>query len=94
MVWGLEFTDPEVAGRVCKQAFSNGLMVETSGAKDQVVKLLPPLTISHSDLSLGLNILSDSLHTVLESTVSPPVFYAPSVAGLDLGIHFGSFASF
>ena len=94
MVWGLEFTDPEVAGRVCKQAFSNGLMVETSGAKNQVVKLLPPLTISHSDLSLGLNILSDSLHTVLESTVSPPVFYAPSVAGLDLGIHFGSFASF
>ncbi len=94
MVWGLEFTDPEVAGRVCKQAFSNGLMVETSGAKDQVVKLLPPLTISQNDLNLGLSILGDSLHTVLQSTIAPPVFYVPSVAGLDLGRHSGSFASF
>lgn len=94
MIWGLEFTDPDVAGRVCKQAFSNGLMVETSGAKDQVVKLLPPLTISRSDLNLGLHILSESLQMVLQNNIAPPVFYAPTVAGLDSGIHFGSFASF
>jgi hypothetical protein len=69
-------------------------MVETSGAKDQVVKLLPPLTISRSDLNLGLHILSESLQMVLQNNIAPPVFYAPTVAGLDSGIHFGSFASF
>lgn len=94
MIWGLEFTNHEMAGRVCKKAFSNGLMIETSGANDQVVKLLPPLTISSSDLNLGLTILNDSIQSVVQSTITPPVFYAPSVVGHDSGIHFGSFASF
>jgi diaminobutyrate-2-oxoglutarate transaminase len=92
MIWGLEFNDPEAAGRVCKQAFSNGLMIETSGANDQVVKLLPPLTISSEDLNLGLAILSDSIQSVLQNLVSSPVVYAPSVAGLDSDVSFAAFA--
>ncbi len=33
MIWGLEFQQPELAGKVCRTAFENGLMIETSGAK-------------------------------------------------------------
>src|SRR5690606_3143696 len=43
---GLQFASGEVAGRVAREAFDNGLLVETSGPQDEVVKLLPPLTIT------------------------------------------------
>lgn len=93
MIWGLEFSDSAMAGRVCRQAFQNGLMIETSGARDQVVKLLPPLTISSEDLLYGLAILSDSINTVAGKPSETPIFYVPNIVGLDSGSHLGSFAS-
>jgi len=43
----------------------NGLVIETSGATDQVLKLLPPLTIQESRLREGLDILERSVATGL-----------------------------
>ena len=40
----------ETSGRL----FENGLIVETCGVDDQVLKLLPPLYIEIADLKLGL----------------------------------------
>ncbi|AHH20406.1 diaminobutyrate--2-oxoglutarate transaminase [Nocardia nova SH22a] len=57
MVQGLVFEDPSEAGKVSSIAFEEGLLVETSGADDQVVKLLPPLTITDDELDHGLGIL-------------------------------------
>ncbi|WP_327370935.1 diaminobutyrate--2-oxoglutarate transaminase [Streptomyces sp. NBC_01217] len=51
---GLRLPAPGAARAVCAAAFDNGLLMETSGAADDVVKLLPPLTISDDDLSEGL----------------------------------------
>jgi diaminobutyrate-2-oxoglutarate transaminase len=65
MVWGVDTGDDPWASEVCKKAFENGLMIETSGANDQVIKLLPPLTISNEDLSLGLDILERSIDSVV-----------------------------
>ena len=93
MIWGLEFAEADMAGRVCRQAFRNGLMIETSGARDQVVKLLPPLTISSEDLLYGLAILSDSIKTVAGEPSETPIFYVPNSVGLEAGQHLGSFAS-
>ena len=62
---GLVFEEPATAGKVCAQAFGNGLLAETSGPSDEVVKLLPPLTISHDDLDQGLGILTDSVKEVI-----------------------------
>ncbi len=93
MIWGLEFAEAEMAGRVCRRAFENGLMLETSGARDQVVKLLPPLTISSEDLLLGLTILKDSIQSVMGHQSNTPLFYAPVLSGLEPGLHIGSFAS-
>jgi len=67
MIWGIETVDSGLATRVCREAFQRGLMIETSGACDQVIKLLPPLTTSDSDLHLGFDILRDSLR----ATVAP-----------------------
>ncbi|QIS21722.1 diaminobutyrate--2-oxoglutarate transaminase [Nocardia terpenica] len=57
LVHGLVFEDASQAGKVSRIAFEQGLLVETSGAEDQVVKLLPPLTITDEELDHGLTIL-------------------------------------
>jgi diaminobutyrate-2-oxoglutarate transaminase len=57
MVWGLELADPGHAGRAARRAFELGLLMETSGAQGQVVKLLPPLTITSDELDQGLRIV-------------------------------------
>ncbi|MFD4876820.1 diaminobutyrate--2-oxoglutarate transaminase [Streptomyces sp. NPDC058420] len=58
LVWGIEFKDPERAGRICARAFELGLLVETSGPQSEVVKLLPALTITPEELDEGLSILA------------------------------------
>ncbi len=58
LVWGIEFTDARRAACVARRSFDLGLLAETSGARDEVVKLLPPLTISPDDLDEGLRILA------------------------------------
>ncbi|MET9609721.1 diaminobutyrate--2-oxoglutarate transaminase [Streptomyces sp. NPDC006512] len=61
MVWGLEFTRKERAAEVCNRAFEHGLLIETSGPESEVVKLLPPLTVSADELEEGLDILARSV---------------------------------
>ncbi|MDT0544559.1 MULTISPECIES: diaminobutyrate--2-oxoglutarate transaminase [Streptomyces] len=58
LVWGLEFADPSRATAVCARAFELGLLVETSGPQSEVVKLLPPLTVSPEELDEGLRTLA------------------------------------
>jgi diaminobutyrate-2-oxoglutarate transaminase len=63
LVQGLVFADSSEAGKVSKIAFERGLLVETSGADDEVVKLLPPLTITSDELDHGLGILDHAVAT-------------------------------
>jgi len=64
-VRGLVFEEAELAGQVCALAYENGLLAETAGPSDEVVKLLPPLTISEEDLRYGLTILANAVEQVL-----------------------------
>ena len=61
---GVTPLNPSQAGKVCQVAFERGLLVETSGSMDEVVKLLPPLTISDEELDLGIDLLSTAIDTV------------------------------
>ena len=65
MVRGLVFDEPTLAAKACARAFGSGLLAETSGPSDEVVKLLPPLTISTEELDRGLGILVDSVEEVI-----------------------------
>lgn len=65
MVRGLVFDEATSAAKVCAHAFGSGLLAETSGPSDEVVKLLPPLTISTEELDRGLGILVDSVEAVI-----------------------------
>jgi diaminobutyrate-2-oxoglutarate transaminase len=60
---GLEFTDSASAHLIASRLFQKGVIIETCGPHDQVLKLLPPLTIEKADLSEALNLLEE---TVLE----------------------------
>jgi diaminobutyrate-2-oxoglutarate transaminase len=68
MVWGLSFGASRTAGAVCEEAFARGLLVETSGPEDEVVKVMPPLTIDDQLLGHGLAILSDAVEAAERKT--------------------------
>src|SRR5690606_13807707 len=59
LILGLSSSNAELAGRVSKIAFENGLIIETAGAEDQVLKVLCPLNIPISLLKQGLDILEE-----------------------------------
>ncbi len=62
---GVQLPDGDLAARVCAEAFARGLLVETSGPSGEVVKLLPPLTLTDAELRRGLDVLDDALAVVL-----------------------------
>jgi diaminobutyrate-2-oxoglutarate transaminase len=58
LAWGIEFTDPLRASKICARAFELGLLLETSGPQGEVVKLLPALTTTPEEFDEGLRILA------------------------------------
>jgi diaminobutyrate-2-oxoglutarate transaminase len=68
LIWGIDLVDigpVDTANSVSRHCFANGLIVETVGRNDTVVKLLPPLTIEHAALLEGCRILRDAVAGVL-----------------------------
>ena len=64
LMCGIEMESGELSGAVAREAFKRGLLVETSGSDDQVVKLFPPITIEAEGLKKGLGILKDAVEAV------------------------------
>ncbi|CAM3797830.1 diaminobutyrate--2-oxoglutarate transaminase [Castellaniella denitrificans] len=54
-----------LAGRIARRAFEQGVVIETSGAHDEVLKVLPALTIPRELLQQGLEIIERSVGEVL-----------------------------
>jgi diaminobutyrate-2-oxoglutarate transaminase len=69
LVKGLALRNPKLAPKVRQAAFERNLILETSGPRGEVVKLLPPLTIDPDALERGLEIIEESLLAVLDSRV-------------------------
>lgn len=59
MINGLVFENESIAAQARKLAFEKGMIIELCGAQDEVLKVMPPLTINHEDLSAGLEIISN-----------------------------------
>jgi diaminobutyrate-2-oxoglutarate transaminase len=66
MFQGLNCVSGELAGKITRAAFKKGLIIETSGADDHVVKCLCSLLISDESLEQGLDIIEQSVAEVLE----------------------------
>ena len=61
---GLAFDHGELARKVSLAAFERGLLVETAGVKDEVIKLLPPLTATDAEIDQGVALLADAVQAV------------------------------
>jgi diaminobutyrate-2-oxoglutarate transaminase len=63
---GIECPDGDLASAVIKNAFAQGLVIETSGAHDQVVKCLVPLVITDEQIDFGLKVLDKAFAAAME----------------------------
>lgn len=68
LMQGVDVRSGDVAGEICARAFEKGLVIETSGADDEVVKVLAPLTTPEETFRKGLDILLESAREVSAST--------------------------
>ena len=65
LIQGLVFKSEDFARKVAEKAFLEGLIIEACGPKDEVLKLLPALTITTEQLQEGITIIEKSLQSVL-----------------------------
>ncbi len=65
MIQAIDCQSGELSRRITAKAFEKGLVIETSGSDDQVIKCLIPLTISYEELVQGLDILEESITDVV-----------------------------
>ena len=77
LIQGLDLKTGALAKDVIDLCFEKGLLIESSGADDEVLKVMPALTISKDLLSEGLNIVADSIaeatHKLHDSILVLPV---------------------
>ena len=67
MMQGLDVGSGELAADICARAFAKGLIIETSGNEDQVVKVLAPLTTPEETLRRGLSILHEATRETMKT---------------------------
>ena len=72
MFQGINCVNGDIAGQITKKAFQKGLIIETSGADDQVVKFLCPLNINEVSLKKGIDIVEESIKEVCAGQDSIP----------------------
>jgi diaminobutyrate-2-oxoglutarate transaminase len=68
LIQGIAFKQQGLASQVARAAFDAGLIIETAGPDDRVLKLLPPLVIEDEGLTAGLDIIAACLREVLAKT--------------------------
>lgn len=72
MFQGINCVNGELAGAITRQAFKHGLVIETSGADDQVVKFLCPMIISDENLEKGIDIVEKAIREVCAKEAPVP----------------------
>ena len=66
LIYGLHIPHLGFCKDVSEEAFSRGLVIELAGARDDVLKFLPPLVIEEELLKKGVSIIDDSIAAVLD----------------------------
>lgn len=67
MVWGLDMKNRGAASEISKHVFEKGMLIETAGYDDSVLKFLPPLTIDEDLLREGLGVVNEALEETLKA---------------------------
>lgn len=61
---GIECGCGETASLIARECFTNGMVIETAGPNDEVVKFFCPLTITESEMEQGMKIFEKAVDTV------------------------------
>lgn len=64
MFRGINCVSGDLASQITHKAFQKGLIIETSGTDDHVVKFLCPLILSDESLKKGIDILEEAIREV------------------------------
>jgi diaminobutyrate-2-oxoglutarate transaminase len=72
MFQGINCINGDIAESISRKAFEKGLIIETSGADGQVVKILCSLTISDENLAKGIDIVEAAIREVCASVETMP----------------------
>lgn len=64
---GLDCARPGWGNAVIAQCFERGLIMETTGAGDSVVKVMPPLISTDADIGEGLDIIESAMQAVVDN---------------------------
>ena len=67
LMQGVDVLSGDLAGDICARCFEKGLIIETSGAHDEVVKVLAPLTTSTDTFRKGLSILLEATQEAVDT---------------------------
>ena len=59
-VWGIESNVNNFSVKVARKAFQSGLLIETAGPGNKVLKWMPPLIIDENGLNSGLDIIEQT----------------------------------
>ncbi|MCB0324124.1 MAG: diaminobutyrate--2-oxoglutarate transaminase [Bdellovibrionales bacterium] len=59
-----------LSSRIARQCFEKNLIIETSGPDDEVVKILPPLTITAEELREGVTILCSAINEQVKAATN------------------------
>lgn len=73
MMRGIVVESGDLAGRIVAESFKRGLVIETSGAHDEVVKCLASLTITDDQLKQGLEILDQAFDAAISASSSTTI---------------------
>ncbi|MAA75743.1 MAG: diaminobutyrate--2-oxoglutarate transaminase [Salinisphaeraceae bacterium] len=60
---GLDCRIPDHGSAIAGACFDRGMIIETTGEKDKVLKVLPPLISPLEDLNYGLDILAEAIQS-------------------------------
>jgi diaminobutyrate-2-oxoglutarate transaminase len=61
LIYGLDIPADGFAKKVSQRAFQKGLVIELAGARGQVVKFLPSLTIDEATLRKGIGLVNEAI---------------------------------
>lgn len=65
MMMGIDTGSGANAAAICRSCFADGVIIETSGSHDEIVKVLAPLTITTQQFSRGLDTLEAAFAAAL-----------------------------
>ena len=68
LIWGIDFSKfgrDDIVKEIIKKCYKKGLIIESAGRHDLVLKILCPLTISYEELDEGLKIITEVVKEVI-----------------------------